>query len=285
MTHHAEGTAREALAEFLGTFVLIVLGVGVVAQVVLSQQTAGTYLSINLAWGLAVTMGCYVARGVSGAHINPAVTLALAVHRGFPWRNVGPYVLAQMAGAFAASAVVYFTYLEALRHFDGGVRQVVGAQATAAIWATYPQPFLSVFPGGFIDQVVGTAILMGVVLAIADARNAPPVSGMAPLIIGLLVAVIGMSFGTTRATPSTRRVISASLHGARGLGGRRVPRRERLVVDAHHRTGRGRGARRLGLRRLHRTAVPARAFANQPGVRVTAAATGSAPADVAPSHV
>ena len=72
------------LAEFLGTFVLIVFGVGVVAQTVLSKQTAGSGLSINIAWGLAVTMGCYVAAGVSGAHLNPAVTLASAVHRNFP---------------------------------------------------------------------------------------------------------------------------------------------------------------------------------------------------------
>jgi MIP family channel proteins len=187
-------TRREALAEFLGTFVLIVFGVGVVAQVVLSQQTSGAYVSISLAWGLAVTMGCYVAGGVSGAHINPAVTLALAVHRGFPWAKVGPYVLAQVAGAFAASAVVYFTYAEALTAFDGGVRQVVGPQATAGIWATYPQPFLSTF-GGVVDQFVGTAMLMLVVLAISDARNAPPASGMAPLIVGLLVVVIGMSLG------------------------------------------------------------------------------------------
>ena len=186
---------REALSEFLGTFVLILIGVGVVAQVVLSQQAAGSYLSINLAWGLAVTMACYVAGGVSGAHINPAVTISLAVHRGFPAAKVLPFVAAQMLGAFAASAVVYFTYLEALNHFDGGVRQVIGAQGTAGIWATYPQAFLSTFPGGFIDQFVGTALLMLVVLAISDARNAPPAAGMAPLIVGLLVVAIGMSFG------------------------------------------------------------------------------------------
>ncbi len=116
-------TTREVLAEFLGTFVLIVFGVGVVAQTVLSKQTAGSALSINIAWGLAVTMGCYVAAGVSGAHLNPAVTLASAVHRNFPTAKVLPYVVAQFAGAFVASVVVYLTYREALTAFDGGVRQ------------------------------------------------------------------------------------------------------------------------------------------------------------------
>src|SRR5882672_7803290 len=109
---------REMLAEFLGTFVLIVFGVGVVAQVVLSKGTAGTFLSINVAWGLAVTMGCYVCAGVTGAHLNPAVTIALAVHRRFPWSKVVPYSTAQIAGAFAASAIVFITYHEALNAFD-----------------------------------------------------------------------------------------------------------------------------------------------------------------------
>src|SRR5215831_11195521 len=115
---------REILAEFLGTFVLIVFGVGVVAQVVLSKSTAGSFLSINIAWGLAVTMGCYVCAGVTGAHLNPAVTVSLAAHRGFPWSKVVPYSIAQLAGAFAASAVVYITYHDALNAFDGGARQV-----------------------------------------------------------------------------------------------------------------------------------------------------------------
>jgi MIP family channel proteins len=190
-----QGVLREALAEFLGTFVLIAFGVGVVAQVVLSGEANGAYLSINLAWGLAVTFGCYVAGGVSGAHLNPAVTMALAVHRGFPWGKVGPYVLGQFAGAFAASLLVYLTYYEAINAFDGGVRQVTGELATAGIWATYPQAFLSTFPGGFIDQVVGTALLMCVIFAIVDKRNASPPAGLVPVIVGLLVVVIGMTFG------------------------------------------------------------------------------------------
>lgn len=186
---------REMLAEFLGTFVLIVFGVGVVAQTVLSKGAAGSPLAINIAWGLAVTMGCYVAGGVTGAHLNPAVSLALAVHRRFPWAKVAPYVAAQMAGAFAASAVVFVTYREALDAFAGGVREVTGPLGTAGIWATYPQPFLSVFPGGIVDQVVGTALLVAVIFAITDTRNSPAPAGLAPVIVGLLVVLIGATFG------------------------------------------------------------------------------------------
>jgi MIP family channel proteins len=190
-----KGLSREVLAEFFGTFILIVFGVGVVAQVVLSRQTAGSFLSINLAWGLAVTMGCYVSAGVTGAHLNPAVTLALAARRGFPWNKVLPYALAQIAGAFVASAVVFATYHEALDAFDGGVRQVAGAQGTAGIWATYPQPFLSAFPGGVVDQVVGTALLVGVIFGITDSRNSPAPAGLAPVVVGMLVVLIGATFG------------------------------------------------------------------------------------------
>jgi len=186
---------REVLAEFFGTFILIVFGVGVVAQFVLSKGAAGSPLSINIAWGLAVTMGCYVSAGVTGAHLNPAVTLSLAVHRKLPWSKVLPYSLAQIAGAFVASAVVYLTYHEALTAFDGGVRHVLGPQGTAGIWATYPQPFLSVFPGGFVDQVVGTALLVGVIFGITDSRNSPAPAGLAPVIVGLLVILIGATFG------------------------------------------------------------------------------------------
>jgi MIP family channel proteins len=140
-------------------------------------------------------MGCYVAAGVTGAHLNPAVSVALAAHRRFPWSKVLPYSLAQTAGAFAASAVVFITYHEALGAFDGGVRQVLGPHGTAGIFATYPQPFLSTFPGGFIDQVVGTALLVGVILGITDRRNSPAPAGLTPVIVGLLVVAIGVAFG------------------------------------------------------------------------------------------
>lgn len=189
-----QGTSREAAAEFLGTFILIVFGVGAVAQTVLSRGANGSYLAINIGWGLAVMLGVYASGGVSGAHLNPAVTLALATTRGFPWSKVVPYIAAQMLGAFVAAAVVFLTYDEAFAAFDGGVRQVQGAQATAGIFATYPQPFLSTI-GGFVDQVVGTALLMATVLAITDQRNNATPSWLTPVIVGGIVIAIGVAFG------------------------------------------------------------------------------------------
>lgn len=189
-----KGTAREAAAEFFGTFLLIAFGVGVVAQTVLSRNANGSFLAINIGWGLAVMLGIYAAAGVSGAHLNPAVTVALAVHRAFPWSKVAPYAVAQLAGAFVASAVVFATYREAFSAYDGGVRAVEGATATAGIFATYPQPFLSL-AGGFVDQVVGTMLLMAGVLAVTDQRNVAPPAWLTAPLVGALVVAIGVAFG------------------------------------------------------------------------------------------
>lgn len=180
---------RELLAEFLGTFVLIAIGAAVVAQVVLGKNQNGEYLSINLAWGFAVTMGIYVAGGVSGAHLNPAVTMAAVVRGQMPWSKFLPYFVAQTAGAFCGAATAFFVYREAFFAFDGGTRQM----NTAGIFATYPQSYLST-SGALIDQIVGTAILMLVISAIGDARNSVP-GNVAPLAVGFLVMAIGMAFG------------------------------------------------------------------------------------------
>lgn len=190
----SRGLTREVAAECLGTFVLIAFGVGVVAQSVLSANANGSYLAINLAWGIAVTLGVLVAGGVSGAHLNPAVTLALAVHRGLAWPKVLPYIGAQLVGAFAGAALVYVTYHDAFAAFDGGVRQIAGAHGTAGIFATYPQPFLSTF-GGLVDQIVGTALLVIGAFAIGDSRNVGAPGWLGPVLVGLLVVAIGMAFG------------------------------------------------------------------------------------------
>ncbi|MBL8204168.1 MAG: MIP family channel protein [Blastocatellia bacterium] len=185
---------REILAEFIGTFVLITFGAANVAQVVLSHEKNGVYLSINIAWGIAVMMGIFVAGGVSGAHLNPAVTVANAVCRDFSWSKVFPYCAAQVAGAFCGAATAFFLYHEAFTAFDKGVRQISGEFGTAGIFATYPAPYLSTF-GGFVDQFIGTMMLMLVIAAIGDARNNSTLGNLGPIAVGLLVIVIGASMG------------------------------------------------------------------------------------------
>ena len=190
----------ELIAEFLGTFVLIAFGTGVVAMVVLfpaknpGELIHGGYTNITLGWGLAVTMGIYVAGKISGAHLNPAVTLALAVFRGFPWKKVLPYSIAQTAGAFVAAALVYWNYLPAFRQMDPQLER------TAGVFTTFPA-FPAVLQAGFLDQVIGTALLLLLILAITDEFNAPPGANLAPLMIGLVVVAIGMSFGGMHGYP------------------------------------------------------------------------------------
>jgi len=114
----AHGLLGEMAAEFAGTMILILFGVGVVAQVVATG--VGEIQSIHWAWGLGVVFGVYVAGRISGAHLNPAVTIALAAFKGFPWRKVGPYALAQFLGAFFAALLVRWNYTEALAKADPG---------------------------------------------------------------------------------------------------------------------------------------------------------------------
>lgn len=123
---------REPFAEFFGTFILIMFGDGVVAQVVLSNGENGDYQSITWGWGLGVMLGVYTG-GISGAHLNPAVTFANCLFRKFPWRKFPIYMLAQVLGAMVASAVVYANYKSAIDVFEGGpnIRTVPGFSETA----------------------------------------------------------------------------------------------------------------------------------------------------------
>lgn len=182
----------ELLAEFFGTLVLILFGNGVVAMVQLfghglpGEIVNGGYTNITIAWGLAVTMGIYVAGKITGAHLNPAVTITLAVFRSFPLKKVAPYCLVQVAGAFVAAALVFANYHPAFLKADPGLDH------TAGIFTTFPA-----FPGpmaGLLDQTLGTALLLFMIFAITDERNQPP-GNLAPLLIGLIVVVIGMAFG------------------------------------------------------------------------------------------
>lgn len=206
----------ELLAEFLGTFVLLMFGDGVVAMAVAalpgSGRTenattfflgSGDWLLITWGWALAVVFGVYVAGGVTGAHINPAVTLAMAVRRGFPWAKVIPYWIAQVLGAFVGAALVFANYRDAINAFNNALgvsRDSFGGTANAtasfSIFATFPAPYFgSSLVGPFVDQVIGTALLVLLILALVDTINLAPQANLGGFIIGLTVAAIGMSFG------------------------------------------------------------------------------------------
>ncbi len=184
----------ELAAEFFGTLILILFGNGVVAMVVLfahgvpGEVVNGGFTNINFAFGIGVTMGCYVAGRISGAHLNPAVTLAVALYRKFPWVKVIPYCFAQVAGAFCAAAIVFWNYHPKFLAVDPGLDH------TAGVFTTFPA-FPDLPAAGLLDQTIGTAILLFLIFAIIDERNQPPQANLTPILIGAIVVGIGMSFG------------------------------------------------------------------------------------------
>jgi len=178
----------EMLAEFAGTAILILFGVGVVAQVVAGQN--GGDDSIHWAWGLGVTFGIYVAGRTTGAHLNPAVTIALAVFKGFEWRKVVPYIVAQFFGAFVAALLIRWVYADAIATVDPDT-----TSATQGIFSTLPGEGVSIGTA-FLDQIVGTAILVFLIFAISELKATPPGANLAPFIVGLVVVGIGMAWGS-----------------------------------------------------------------------------------------
>lgn len=192
----------ELIAEVFGTFVLILLGDGVVAHVGLAPRLAAPaydWNTIAFGWGFAVVLAVYMAGGVSGAHINPAVTLGLAAKRDFPWSKVVPYILAQMVGAFLGALAVYLVYMEGLQ-----------AAGMPNVWATGPGSiFETAFWGGeglaaagtygilnaSLAELFGTFVLLWGVLAMTDERNLAPQSNLGPFLIGMVVLSVGLSLG------------------------------------------------------------------------------------------
>lgn len=188
--------------EFLGTALLVLLGDGVVGSVVLLEKEAD-WIVITTGWGLAVALAVYLSGRLSGGHINPAVTLALAARGDFPWRRVPLYWVAQVAGAFAAALLVYVDYAEAFRAFEdrhGIIRgQMVDgrldgpAAGGLGVFATVPA--FGVAWRNFYSEALGTAVLLIGVRALSDRRNAAFRGYFEPLLNGLLVFAIGLSLG------------------------------------------------------------------------------------------
>ena len=183
----------ELCAEFAGTLILILIGTAVVAQVSTSSDgSLGDHDSIAWAWGIAVTLGVYVSARLSGGHLNPAVTIALAAFKGFSWAKVAPYIVAQVLGAFVAALIVRASYAELIGTVDPG--HTIKSQG---IFSTLPGNGIEGFSmsTAFLDQVVGTAILVFVVFALTTAWNNPPLANLGPIVVGLLVVAIGMAWG------------------------------------------------------------------------------------------
>jgi glycerol uptake facilitator protein len=212
------GLMGQLVGEVFGTFILILLGDGVVANVGLAPRLAATaynWNTITIGWAMAVTIAVYVSAGVSGAHLNPAVTIALAVKRGFAWAKVLPYIGAQMLGAFLGALGVFLCYMDGL--VKAGLPNV---------WCTGPgSVFGNTFWGGgsgtaaggyslsnaVICEIIATAVLLWGILASGDAKNNAIGANLGGVLVGLTVLAIGLSLGG----PS-----GYSLNPARDLGPR-----------------------------------------------------------------
>jgi len=187
------------LAEAIGTMLLVLLGDGVVANVVLNRTKGqnGGWIVITVGWGVAVAMAVYAVGRISGAHLNPAVTIGLATIGSFSWREVPGYIVAQMIGAFAGAVLVWLAYLP---HWK------VTADPASKLGVFATGPAVRNTTANFITEVIGTAVLLFGILAIA--ANAQTLSkpgdvdlsfvfsrGLQPLLVGVLVLGIGLSLG------------------------------------------------------------------------------------------
>ncbi len=189
---------NELFAEFMGTMILILLGNGVVANVVLNHTKGsnGGWIVIPLGWGLVVFAGVIIAGPYSGAHINPAVTLGLAIAGKFAWMKVAGFILAQLAGAATGALLVWLFYRH---HYNATTDQ-------GAILATFAtSPAIRKLPNNFFSEVVGTFVLVFVILYIEGPSilsNGLPemkigLGSVGALPVALLVTAIGLSLGGT----------------------------------------------------------------------------------------
>ncbi|MDR2459506.1 MAG: aquaporin [Deltaproteobacteria bacterium] len=188
------------LAEFLGTFVFLLCGISCVANLLLAGANL-TQWGISIAWGFAVTMGVYLCAAISGAHLNPSVTVALAIYGCFDKKKILPYIGAQMLAGFLAAALSYFLYydlfqikLAAAAAIPDPVEALKAKTQLVGVFCTFPKPGLGML-GAFMTELVITAILMSLIMALTDDGNGIPRGPMAPLLIGIVVALIGACFG------------------------------------------------------------------------------------------
>jgi glycerol uptake facilitator protein len=196
----------QLIGEVFGTFILILLGDGVVANVGLAPRldsAAYNWNTITFGWAFAVIVAVYVSAGVSGAHLNPAVTIALATKRGFPWGKVFPYILAQIVGAFLGAAAVYLVYRDGL--VAAGMPNVwstgPGSVMTASFWGGIGSGVAGTVKVSYsyttciIAEIVGTAVLLWGILGSGDSKNTGLMHNLGPFLVGGTVLAVGLSLG------------------------------------------------------------------------------------------
>jgi glycerol uptake facilitator protein len=178
---------KPVVAEFVGTMLLVLLGDGVVAGVLLNKSKAqnGGWIVITTGWGLAVALAVYTVGPISGAHINPAVTIGLAVAGKFAWSQAGGYVAAQILGALVGAVLVWLAYLA---HW----KETEAQDLKLAVFSTIPA--IRRLPANFLTELIGTFALMFGVMALSAYKPSAQ-SGLTPLLVGILVWSIGLSLG------------------------------------------------------------------------------------------
>ena len=200
--------ARWFIGEFFGTFMLVFFGCGSVAAAVTTGAQVGVF-QVAIVWGLGIAAAIHLTAALSGAHLNPAVTVSMAVWSDFPKARVGSYIVAQMCGAFAAAAILYALFGGAIAAYEAQhhlVRGQPGSEATAMVFGEFfPNPGGEPldaaatrrvsFTAAFGTEMVGTAMLLLVIFAATDRHNSEGPGILTPAIIGLTVTLLISLFG------------------------------------------------------------------------------------------
>jgi glycerol uptake facilitator protein len=229
--------SAQVAGEFVGTFILVFLGCGTVAAAVLTGAQVGIF-QVAIVWGVAVAAAIHLTGGLSGAHLNPAVTLCFAVWRGFPWRQLPVYWAAQVAGAFVAAAAVHAMFggvLEAFEASHGVVRGAAGSEASAMIFGEYfPNPgghalteaarATVSLPRAMVVEILGTGLLALVVCGATDERNPARPREFTAALLGLTVmAIVSVVGPLTMAALNPARDLGPRLWSALGGGWGMLP--------------------------------------------------------------
>jgi aquaglyceroporin related protein len=172
--------------------VQLTLGFCADLTVVTSNSKAGNEETTDWAWGLATMVAIYIAGGISGAHLNPAISIMLYIYRGFPLRKIPMYMFAQILGAFIAALIAFGLFQKDILEYGGADLKNGG---TLSSFITFPRYDWIDAGTAFFTEFTGTTILAVAVLALGDDTNAPPGAGMNAFILGLLVTVLSMAFG------------------------------------------------------------------------------------------